>query len=180
MFHKVKKTGCAGISDPQPALKHRLDDTDVGDVVEYAPAAAPIISGLTTRIAEHGGTGLVIDYGDWRSLGDTLQAMQSHGYVSVLDHPGESDLTAHVDFEALAQGAETGCRHTRLTPQGVFLERLGIARRAEALAAKLTGDALAAHVRAHRRLTHPAEMGNLFKVMGFYPEQSPPPAGLDA
>ena len=53
-----------------------------------------------------------------------------------------------------------------LSPQGVFLERLGITQRAQTLAQNLSGAALEAHIAAHRRLTHPSEMGNLFKVTG--------------
>jgi len=81
----------------------------------------------------------------------------------------DRDLTAHVDFAALAAAAAPA-RHTRLTPQGVFLERLGITARAQALAEKLSGDGLESHIAAHRRLTHPAEMGDLFKVIGLFPD----------
>lgn len=162
---------------PQPALQGRLDDTQEGDIVEDAPAALPIVSALSSRIANHGGAGLIIDYGDWRSLGDTLQAVRSHLRSEILDTPGKNDLTAHVDFEALANASS--CKCTKLTPQGVFLERLGITTRSRALAEKLTGKALETHISAHRRLTHPAEMGNLFKVLGFFRDGTSPPAGLD-
>ncbi len=165
---------------PQPALAHRLEDTRDGDLVEICEPAAPIAEALATRIATHGGAGLIVDYGDWRALGDTLQALRAHAPADVLTTPGEADLTAHVDFEALALAAKTaGCAHSRLTPQGVFLERLGITDRARALAAPLQGAALDNLVAAHRRLTHPAEMGNLFKILGLYPPQAAPPPGLN-
>jgi len=83
-----------------------------------------------------------------------------------------------VDFEALAQAAQP-CSASRLTPQGVFLERLGITQRAQALARGLTGAELETHVAAHRRLTHPTEMGTLFKVMALFPKTATPPPGLD-
>lgn len=161
----------------QPALKARLDDTKDGDVIESAPSLAPITAALGGRIQAHGGAGLIIDYGDWRSLGDTLQAIRDHRYCDVLDTPGMSDLTAHVDFEALALAAP--CEHSRLTTQGVFLERLGITQRAQTLSQRLTGAQLDQHIRAHQRLTHPDEMGNLFKVLGLFQKGQPPPAGLD-
>jgi SAM-dependent MidA family methyltransferase len=94
-----------------------------------------------------------------------------------MSDPGSADLTAHVDFEVLA-GA-TPSAHSRLSTQGVFLERLGITARAQALAKQMRGEALTAHVAAHRRLTNPDEMGTLFKVLGFYPEGTPPPPGLE-
>jgi NADH dehydrogenase [ubiquinone] 1 alpha subcomplex assembly factor 7 len=61
----------------------------------------------------------------------------------------------------------------------VFLERLGITQRAQALAQKLTGTALDTHIAAHRRLTHPDEMGNLFKVMGLAATTQELPPGLE-
>ncbi|MEL7211665.1 MAG: SAM-dependent methyltransferase [Pseudomonadota bacterium] len=168
-----------GLTDPTPqeALSHRLDDTKDGDLVEVCSAAAPILSEIGTRITQHGGAALIIDYGDWRSLGDTLQALSDHKTTDPLANPGQADLTAHVDFEALAQAAP--CAHTRLTPQGVWLERLGITARAQALAQNLGGAALDSHIAAHRRLTHPSEMGTLFKVLGLHPTGQPPPAGLE-
>lgn len=162
---------------PQPDLDHRLEDTANGDLVETCAAGTAILSELGQRIGTQGGAALIIDYGDWRSLGDTLQAVQDHKPTDPLAEPGLADLTAHVDFEALARAAAPAA-HTRLTPQGVFLERLGITQRAQALAQRLDGDALETHITAHRRLTHPDEMGNLFKVLGLYPVTAAPPPGL--
>jgi NADH dehydrogenase [ubiquinone] 1 alpha subcomplex assembly factor 7 len=168
--------GLSAIS-PQPALAHRIEDTKDGDLVEECTAATAIIGPLGQRIKDHGGAALIIDYGDWRSLGDTLQALKNHAPVDPLLHAGQADLTAHVDFEALANACP--CAYSRVTPQGVFLERLGITQRAQTLAQNMEADTLKAHVSAHKRLTHPDEMGNLFKVMGLYPEQGRPPAGLE-
>ena len=167
-----------GPAQPQPALSHRLEDTRDGDLVEDCPAAAPAMDAIGGRIRDHGGAALIIDYGDWRSLGDTLQAVRQHTFVDPLENPGQADLTAHVDFEALATAAP--CHHSKLTPQGMFLERLGITARAQALAHNTEGADLDALVAAHRRLTHPEEMGNLFKVLGLFPEGQSPPPGLDA
>jgi SAM-dependent MidA family methyltransferase len=167
-----------GPAQPQPALMHRLEDTKDGDLIEDCAAAAPILSTLCDRMNAHGGAGLVFDYGDWRTLGDTLQAIQDHAPADPLAAPGHADLTAHVDFEALL-GASAPCTPSRITPQGVFLERLGITPRAQALAQTLSGEALENHVAAHRRLTHPQEMGNLFKVFGIVPEGKPMLPGLE-
>lgn len=161
----------------RPELASRAEDTKDGDLVETCTIAQTITALLAERINGFGGAALIIDYGDWRSLGDTLQAVQDHKPADVLAHPGQADLTAHVDFEALAQAA-TPCSFGRVTPQGVFLERLGITGRAQQLAAKMGGDALENHIAAHRRLTHPAEMGNLFKVMAFVPQGRAQPPGL--
>lgn len=164
---------------PQVALKDRLEDTQDGDLVELCAAAIPIVTVIAGRIGTHGGAGLIVDYGDWHSLGDTFQALHTHDRIDPLTMPGQADLTAHVDFEPLALAARAaGCAHSRLTTQGVFLERLGITARAQALAAPLGESELDALTAAHRRLTHPKEMGNLFKVLGLYPSPSSPPPGL--
>ncbi|WP_186766481.1 class I SAM-dependent methyltransferase [Puniceibacterium confluentis] len=161
---------------PDSALAHRLADTRDGDLVETCAPAATIAAALGARIASHGGLALVADYGDWRSLGDTFQAVQGHATADPLAAPGLADLTAHVDFEALARAAP--CAHTRMAPQGELLERLGITARAQALATKLGGEALNSHVAAHRRLTHPDEMGTLFKMLGLFPHSAPTPPGF--
>jgi SAM-dependent MidA family methyltransferase len=171
--------GLAGLAQ-QAALAHRLADTKDADIVEICAPAATIATTISSRIAAHGGAALIVDYGDWRSQGDTLQAMQAHRPVDPLASPGQADLTAHVDFEPLAAAARSaGCLHSRLTPQGVALERLGITARAQALAKNLEGAALTDLIAAHRRLTHPEEMGNLFKILGLYPRTVAPPPGLD-
>jgi len=171
-----------GLSAPAPLelLDHRLEDTATGDIVEHCPAQPAAIARIAQTIATKGGAALIVDYGDWRSLGDTLQALRDHAPVDPLDGPGTADLTAHVDFEAIAKAAgEAGAKYTKLAPQGVFLERLGITQRAQTLASGLSGSALESHIAAHRRLTHPSEMGTIFKVIGLFPDGSPPPAGLE-
>ena len=165
-------------AQPQPALADRLDDTKDGDLVEDCAAATPILSTLSTRISDHGGAALIFDYGDWRSVGDTLQAVQDHAPTDPLTAPGHADLTAHVDFEPLLN-ATAPCTASRVTPQGVFLERLGITQRATALAKTLSGPALDSHIAAHRRLTHPLEMGNLFKTFGIVPKGAAMLPGLE-
>ncbi|EAQ25446.1 class I SAM-dependent methyltransferase [Roseovarius sp. 217] len=169
-----------GLSGPvaPPALVERLAETREGDVVEICGPGEAVAAEIGARIAGHGGAALIVDYGDWRSLGDTFQAVKGHAPVDPLAAPGLADLTAHVDFEALARAASPAV-YTRLTPQGVFLERLGIGARSEVLARNLSGQALENHLAAYQRLTGAEEMGTLFKVLGLYPEGTTPPPGLD-
>ncbi len=169
-----------GLSDPMPPdhLAHRLGDTNAGDIVEISPLAQTIAQTIGARIATHGGAALIIDYGDRRSLGDTFQAVKAHRAVDPFETPGEADLTAHVDFEALARAAHPAAA-SAVIPQGVLLERLGITARAQALAATLSGDMLAEHIAAHRRLTHHDEMGTLFKAMALHRPGSAAPPGFD-
>lgn len=138
-----------------------------GTIVELAPAAGAIASTVAARLAREGGGALIIDYGHTRSgPGDTLQAMRGGTFVPVLEAPGEADLTAHVDFEALAAAARAGgaAIHGPVT-QGAFLNALGIGERADRLmAAASPGQRDAIRV-ARERLTAPDAMGSLFKAI---------------
>lgn len=167
-----------GLTPPAPlaALDALLSQTPEGTMVETCAPALPVIEALSTRIVAEGGIALIVDYGDWGSSGDTLQAIWRQQKDVPLAHPGEADLTAHVDFRALAQASPLNA--TPLTPQGVLLGRLGIAQRAEALARSLSGAALDSHLAAYRRLTDAGEMGQLFKVLGLYPPGAPQPPGF--
>ncbi|MDT8857044.1 SAM-dependent methyltransferase [Paracoccaceae bacterium Fryx2] len=169
-----------GLAAPVPlaALDHRLADTAPGDVVETCAAATGIIAQIADRIATHGGAALVIDYGGWGSRGDTLQALRAHRFADPLAEPGLADLTAHVDFAALARAAAP-CRAAPLLTQGALLNRLGIAARADRLAQNLCGAALENHRAATRRLTADDEMGTLFKALALHSPAHLPPPGFD-
>ena len=131
---------------------------------------------IARRIADHGGLAITIDYGDWQGWGDTFQALRRHAPEDPLAHPGEADLTAHVDFAPLAQAARAaGARVSGMVTQGEWLLRLGIAARAERLAQAGDQGAMA----ALHRLTAPAEMGHLFKVLAIWAPDAPVPPGFE-
>jgi NADH dehydrogenase [ubiquinone] 1 alpha subcomplex assembly factor 7 len=168
-----------GTTDPAPIaeLTQRLTDTGQGEIVEICPQAGPILADLAHRIANTGGVALILDYGNWGSRGDTLQAVREHQYVPVLSSPGQADLTAHVDFAALAR-ASSPCK-VCYTTQSAFLFALGIQGRSDRLAASLSGTGLTSHLAALQRLTAPAEMGTLFKAFAIHAPGSLPPPGFD-
>lgn len=161
---------------PLEDLDDRLERTKAGDMIETTIGLAGIVESIGTRVATHGGAALIVDYGDWSATGNTFQALKSHAKVDPLADPGAADVTAHVDFAAIAEASPSAV--SQMTTQGVFLEQLGITHRAQVLARGLTGDALDMHIAAHRRLTHPDEMGTLFKVIGLHPETAAPLPGL--
>jgi NADH dehydrogenase [ubiquinone] 1 alpha subcomplex assembly factor 7 len=135
---------------------------------------------LGRRLAGDGGAALVIDYGHVQSApGDTLQAVGRHAYADPLAAPGTVDLTAHVDFEALATAVEAmGARSHGPIEQGVLLKRLGIEARAAALKAKAAPAAAATVDAALARLTGHGRsgMGALFKAAAFsHPSLGTPP-----
>lgn len=151
-----------------------------GEIIETSPARDMAVTRIAERLAGQGGTALIVDYGhEVSALGDTLQAVRGHGFAPVLADPGEQDLTAHVDFEALSRAArEAGAMVTSIVAQGEWLKRLGIEGRAEALAR--TNPHRAREIRAAAiRLTAPDRMGELFKVIALYSPQWPRPAGLE-
>ena len=151
-----------------------------GLIVERSPAREEIVAHLAGHLASHGGAAILIDYGySSGEQGDTLQAIHAHQFSYVLDKPGEQDLTAHVDFAALAEAAKgAGATPSRVTSQGTWLETLGIGARAMALAAKNPADTEGISA-ARRRLCDEGEMGRLFKVMAVTGNEWPGVAGLE-
>jgi len=140
-------------------------DAPDGAVFETSLAATHALTEIGSRIAASRGALLAIDYGyATTQTGETLQAVSRHEFADPLDHPGEVDLSAHVDFGALADAAKTlTLTVPPLATQGDFLRRLGIAQRAEQLVRANPGEA-ANIAAAVDRLTGPAQMGDLFKV----------------
>jgi NADH dehydrogenase [ubiquinone] 1 alpha subcomplex assembly factor 7 len=152
-----------------------------GAIVERSPARQELAEQLGKHLATNGGAAIIIDYGyAGGEQGDTLQAVRSHRFSYVLDLPGEQDLTAHVDFAALIEAAmQGGAVASRVVSQGTWLETLGIAARAMALAARNPSDTngIAA---ARRRLCDEEEMGRLFKVIALRAPDWPEVAGLES
>jgi NADH dehydrogenase [ubiquinone] 1 alpha subcomplex assembly factor 7 len=150
-----------------------------GGFYEASPATTALGEEIARGIASHGGAALILDYGYGAiGFGETLQAVGSHRFVHALDEPGRHDLSAHVDFVALAEAARHGgAAVTGPIPQGEFLEKLGIGARAQALAQ--ANPAKAEDVQsAFQRLTAPEQMGKLFQAMALLPSSAPPPPGF--
>ena len=150
-----------------------------GEIVETSPARDEAVNSIATCLAMKGGVGLIIDYGHERSApGDSLQAIRAQRYAPVLAEPGEQDLTAHVDFEAVANAArDAGAAVTPLVTQGEWLIRLGIEARAQSLSCA-NPDHAADIGTALNRLTASVQMGTLFKVMALHSRGWPAPTGF--
>ncbi len=147
---------------------------------EVSAESRAIAAAIGARIASRGGAALIIDYGyAGIAARDSLQALRGHAAADPFADPGQSDLTAHVDFTALAAAAGS-VRVSGAIGQGVWLTRLGIEARAEALKARATPAQAAAIQAALVRLTAPTAMGALFKAMAFTAATWPAPAGFDA
>ena len=146
---------------------------------ETSPAALAIVAELARGLAAQGGAALIVDYGhDRPGTGDTLQAISGHAYADPFEAPGERDLTAHVDFHALATAARAeGVRVFGPAPQGAWLNAVGIKLRAASLA-KAAPERSAEIAAARTRLTNPDQMGRLFKVMALIAPGWPEPGGF--
>lgn len=150
---------------PASAMPEAVAHAEPNSVLEVGLANGEVMTRLARTVSTQGGAILAIDYGYARTqTGETLQGVRRHQYADVLDAPGEVDLSAHVDFEALgAVAAKAGLTVQPLATQGQFLTRMGINDRAKALSGANPGSA-ADIASAKARLVAPEQMGNLFKA----------------
>jgi NADH dehydrogenase [ubiquinone] 1 alpha subcomplex assembly factor 7 len=159
-------------SEPTPRFEVLLPPlvraAPVGAVFEWRPDTE--IMKLATRVRVQDGAALIIDYGHMRSdAGDTFQAISRQSYTDPLKAPGQADLTAHVDFQAMAHAAEDlGARVHGPVTQGEFLKQLGIETRAVSLMSKANHEVSEDIARALKRLIGGGRggMGSMFKVLG--------------
>ena len=149
-------------------------------VVEISEAAQQVAAFLGARLAADGGVALFIDYGHTASApGETLQALRRGKPADPLANPGEADLTAHVDFAAIAAAARAGgaAAYGPIT-QAALLEHLGIAARTAALA-RARPDKAETLAAAQHRLCAPDQMGDLFKALALTAPNAPVPPGFE-
>ena len=165
--------------EPEPYIRGAARD---GEVLEVNPAGHRFMFELGGRLAKQGGAALLIDYGHAvTGFGDTLQALRAHRFVDPLAMPGESDLTAHVDFAAMARSAAaTGAAVYGPIDQGDFLRAIGIDLRTKALAERAGQERAEELQQARNRLVGKGkgEMGALFKAMAVTNRNLPSPPGF--
>lgn len=152
------------------AADARIEPVD-GYVTEINLAAEALVTTLAQRCDR--GAMFIVDYGfpdgeyyhGQRSGGTLMAHYRHHATADVFIHPGLADLTAHVDFTAMAHAAVGGGMSVAgYTTQAHFLINNGIL---DALLA--VGDPQsAAYLREASKvqvMLSPAEMGELFKVL---------------
>ncbi|HVX91880.1 MAG TPA: SAM-dependent methyltransferase [Xanthobacteraceae bacterium] len=147
-------------------LPPHVREAPVGSIFEWR--SNTLVLEIGRRMARAGGAALLIDFGHVKSdIGETLQAVRTHVFTDPLAAPGMTDLTAHVDFEAVAITAESiGARVHGPIEQATFLRRLGIEARAGALRS-VAPDRASEIDSAVGRLTEGGRtgMGTMFKVI---------------
>lgn len=165
----------------EPPLAPAVLAAPDGALAEICPLGRDLARAMARRLAHQGGAALIIDYGYEKSAaGDSLQALKAHKHHPVLSQPGQADITAHVDFQALAEAAAGLAKAHGPVPQGRFLASLGIEERARMLMANATPEQAAELARGARRLIDPGEMGTLFKVLALAAPLLPVPPGLES
>ncbi|KAG0457787.1 hypothetical protein HPP92_022944 [Vanilla planifolia] len=135
------------VLSPQPTpatslyLRRRCQWADEEEIakleqIEVCPKALELTHRIAKRISVDGGGALIIDYGKNEVIADSLQAIQKHKFVNILDSPGSADLSAYVDFAAIRHSAQAASEnisvHGPIT-QSQLLASLGINFRVEAL-----------------------------------------------
>jgi NADH dehydrogenase [ubiquinone] 1 alpha subcomplex assembly factor 7 len=164
---------------PELSIKGRAAN---GEILEVSPSGHRFMFELGGRLVVQGGAALIVDYGhSVTGVGDTLQAVRAHRYVDPLVAPGDCDLTAHVDFAAMARSASaTGAAVYGPIDQGDFLRAIGIDLRAKALADRAEPDRAEElrHTRDRLAGKGKSEMGALFKAMAVVNRKLPAPPGF--
>lgn len=170
----------AGPVVADPPLAPAVRDAPDGALAELCPQGRELAQAMARRVTTQGGAALIIDYGYEKSAaGDSLQALKGHKHHPVLSQPGHADITAHVDFQSLAEAAAGIAVAHGPVSQGRFLARLGLEERARMLMANATPEQAAHLAGGARRLIDPGEMGTLFKVMALANPLLPVPPGLE-
>ena len=169
----------AGRVPMDSAVPQRMRHAGIGAIVEASPAGVAVARDLAMTIERQGGAMLVIDYGYAEAApGDTLQAVERHRHADPFQGVGERDITAHVDFNALAGvGRMAGLEVSGPAGQGDFLYLLGLDARCDALIAKHPARAEEINGQRHR-LAHADQMGTLFKVLALRHIDWPAPEGF--
>jgi len=195
-FHLTlaKASTPASLVLPESSVRYKRLKSHPGSTIEVSPEGYRYVQELAKLIGgdniplktatlpspskpRPSGAALIIDYGPSSNVpGNSLRGIKSHRRVSPFTSPGEIDISADVDFTALAKAAIDASKGIEVygpIEQGVFLKQMGIQQRAEALMAHAKDDEGKRLVdSAWRRLVDggPGGMGKLYKVMAIVPE----------
>ncbi len=163
----------------QASLPSAQKDAKNDELIEVCATAHQILDLIKDRFERAPGRALFIDYGPENTeFGDTLQALKRHEKVGVFSDPGNTDLTARVDFSALQEMAQSlSLPVTDTVPQNAFLSKLGLEIRAVTLA-RAKPDSKTVLARQMERLTSPEQMGTLFKAICFQSQNLSVPLGF--
>ena len=172
------------ISDAR--LLHAVQQIKVPDdyVSEICLAARGLINSLAQRLER--GAMLFIDYGfgarefyhPQRSSGTLMCHYRHHAHDDPFFLPGLQDITAHVNFTDIAEcGIDAGLELAGYNSQAFFLINCGITELLQNTSPEILRDYLPLSVQL-QKLTSPAEMGELFKVIALGKNMANPLRGF--
>lgn len=168
-------------------LKYEYSHAGDGAIFEESPDTARFIKNICSHLKNNNGLCLIVDYGydinpssrKSNQFYPTLQAVKSHKYVSMLENIGDSDITAHIDFNYIKKITDYHKLHSfGAVTQGEFLDNLGIDLRLDILKDK-NPDLQKILDNQYNRLTSKDMMGDLFKVLCFTNLKNFQPLGFD-
>lgn len=136
------------------------------DVMEISPLTTTIFTQIADALKVQAGYALIIDYGYLQNLEDfTAQACKGNKRVSIYETPGETDISAYVDFGNLERQMQaSGLKCYGPVTQAQYLTQLGLPERLKQVIAKAQNPHT--YLRQARILVDPSAMGAIFKVMG--------------
>ncbi|TFK90509.1 DUF185-domain-containing protein [Polyporus arcularius HHB13444] len=153
-----------GLSSP------RFQKLPVGSRVEVSPASFKMARQVAELLHEDSvrsaGSALIVDYGGDRAYGNSFRAFKYHKIVDMFYRPGECDLTVNVDFAYLQEAVTDLASHHGPITQALFLHRMGLQARVNALKATAKDDDRKKQIdHAASRLVDPTGMGSQYKIM---------------
>lgn len=158
----------------ESTLLHSLQSIEPLLPPNYTSEINPALNSWLDSLARtiHQGFILMIDYGfpqheyyhPQRHMGTLMCHLAHHAHQDPLAYPGVQDITAHVDFTAVGEAAlKAGLEVIGFTTQSDFLINCGLLEHVPNDVDAKTSYQINQQIKL---LTHPAEMGELFKVMG--------------
>ena len=169
---------------PESSSRYRKLKQTPDAMVEICPDASLYAADFATRIggspkhpkASPSGAALILDYGTSDTVPiNSLRGIRRHRIVNPFSSPGLVDLSADVDFTAIAEGAtlaSDGIEVHGPVPQADFLELMGIRQRAEMLTKSVDKETAENIDKSWKRLVDrgPNGMGKIYKALAILPE----------
>ena len=137
------------------------------EIIEYSPVSFEYLKNICNLIKKNDGGILIIDYGYLNfKMHETLQAINNHKYVNVLEDIGDSDITYNINFNLFKKFInQFDDLNSTISNQKKFLTSMGIVQRAEIISKNIPFSKKSDLFYRIRRLIDEKQMGELFKVM---------------
>ncbi|PMD28084.1 DUF185-domain-containing protein [Hyaloscypha hepaticicola] len=169
---------------PEISPRYRALKSLPDSLIEISPESHAYAQEFAKRIGgskdtpknEPSGAAIILDYGPADTIPtNSLRGIRNHKRVSPLSSPGLVDLSADVDFIALAEAALSASPGVEVhgpVEQGQFLLSMGIKERADVLMKGLREEKKRGVEGAWRRLVDRggSGMGKVYKAMAIVPE----------